>query len=172
MRRRHLLSLALVGLTLVPGVPAHGKPKGKVLDRVVAAVNGRPVLLSEVRRYATQSDPVKTEREALDELIDEQLIHRDLPAAKAAISAEDVDEGVVAWAKERGISPALLLRQLETQRHMNVQDIRDEVARRLLRSRWTELVLRGKVTAASSIEAERVKRLGELRREVEVEVLR
>jgi len=171
MRRRHLLSLALVGLTLVPGVPAHGKPKGKVLDRVVAAVGGSPILLSDVRRHAAQSDPVKTEREALEEMIDETLMHRNLPAAKASISAEDVDEGVEAWAKERGISKTELLRQLEARRHIKEQEVRDEVSRRLLRARWNEHMLRGRATPIST-DAERRKRLDQLRREIHVEVMR
>ena len=172
MSRSPLLTLALLSLVLVGTVPAHGRPKGKVVDRVVAAVAGRPIVLSEVRRRAAIAEPVQSESAALEEMIDERLIAQDANRAKIFIGPQDIDEGVEAWAKERGTTKTELFPQLEAQRHMKEYEVRDEVQRRIFRSRWTERVLRPRVTPATNIDAERVKRLAELRREIEVEVLR
>ena len=50
-----------------------------VVERILAVVDGRPVLLSEVALFEKVRGD--TERQALDGLIDEQLMYREAPAA-------------------------------------------------------------------------------------------
>ena len=80
-----LRPLALVLLVLWPGsAPA------EVKERVLAAVDKRPILLSEVQ--AVEAVRGLARKEAVDALIDEDLMLREasrLPAAAAAASLED-----------------------------------------------------------------------------------
>jgi hypothetical protein len=78
MRFDFLIALLLLA---VPGQAA-------VVERILAVVDGRPVLLSEVALF--QKVRGEAERQALDGLIDEQLMYREaarLP--QAALTAEE-----------------------------------------------------------------------------------
>jgi hypothetical protein len=85
-REHRLLAVALVALLVFrPGLAA-----GEVKERVLAAVDRRPILLSEVQ--AIEAVRGLARPAAVDALIDEDLMLREaarLPAAAAAASLED-----------------------------------------------------------------------------------
>lgn len=101
MRSRRLAAaLALVALPSVarPVLPADAL----LLERILAVVEGRPVLLSEVRLVqALRSLP---ERAALDALIDERLMLRE--AGRLSRSAVSDEEEERALARLRETNPA------------------------------------------------------------------
>jgi hypothetical protein len=74
-----------------------------VVERILAVVDGRPVLLSEVALFEKVRGD--TERQALDGLIDEQLMYRE--AARLPQAALTVDEEQRAFESLRAQVPAV-----------------------------------------------------------------
>jgi hypothetical protein len=97
---------------------AAGARADALLERVLAVVEGRPVLLSEVRLL--QSVRGLEERAALEELIDERLMMREAGRlAQSAVSAEEEERALALLratnAAARGASPAELRRLVRRQ---------------------------------------------------------
>jgi hypothetical protein len=94
-----VLSSALASAFLLPGFAV-----GDVVERVLAVVDGRPLLLSEVRVLARvrNLDPAA----ALEAMIDEGLMYRE--AARVPQAAVTEDEEDRAYQSLLGSDPALL----------------------------------------------------------------
>lgn len=89
----------LAAVLLVLAAPA----RAGVVERILAVVDGRPVLLSEVALFEKLRG--ETERQALDGLIDEQLMYRE--AARLPQAALTPEEEERAFASLRAQVPAL-----------------------------------------------------------------
>jgi len=187
MRLSAFALIAVVAFPVLSAMPAHAAPPNKVLDRVVAAVKGRPILFSEVRRRAVplflqartaalaadKRPAAETEivKRLVERMIEDRLIYIDTAErGQMSVAAEEIDQRIAASARQSGLTPADVLREAKNQ-GMDVQDYRDEIERQLYDGKWLELRIRPKVTASTTLDAERKKRLDELRREIEIEVL-
>jgi hypothetical protein len=76
----------LVGVLLLLAVPG----RAGVVERILAVVDGRPVLLSEVALFEKVRGD--TERQALDGLIDEQLMYREAARLPQAALTEEEEQ--------------------------------------------------------------------------------
>lgn len=170
MRHRTVALSALLGVLLLQS-PV--RPAPRVVDRVVAAVNGRAVCVSEVRRRArlqhtTLSLEEWTKAEAsilqavLEELIEERLVVDDASSNGLSVTPEEVDRSIDTFALATRQSTSEVLAEAK-RLGVSEQGYRDEMWRRLLTSKWVEAVVRPRVTAATSLEAARKKRIEELR---------
>lgn len=82
-----------IAALLVAGVLGAGAAQAAVLERILAVVEGRPVLLSEVRLM--QAVRGVNEKAALDELIDERLMLREAGRlAQAAVSPDEEERAL------------------------------------------------------------------------------
>ena len=131
-----------------------------VVERVVAIVGERPILLSDLRQRArpflvqiAQSAPNATQKaaqesqtlkEVLQRMVDERLEEGAADKAKIQISADEIDAAVANVAAQAKITPKELLAEVG-RRGLSEQDYRDELKRQLLEGKLVQLRLRGRV---------------------------
>ncbi len=87
-RLRHSSLTALLVLALAPSALAQVRPSGTLIERIVAVVDGRPLLLSDVQDL--QRVRGLTDEAALEAAIDERLMHQE--AARLAQAEVLADE--------------------------------------------------------------------------------
>jgi hypothetical protein len=108
-RRSRLALLPGLLLALPPGPGTLPRPRqpqqdpGQVIERVLAVVDGRPVMLSEVEVVERFRGLGRVA--ALDSLIDEQLMFRDAARLSEATVTGDEAEAAYASLLEKGPSP-------------------------------------------------------------------
>jgi peptidyl-prolyl cis-trans isomerase SurA len=131
-----------------------------IVERVVAVVGDRPILLSELRNrakpnllrlMATQRDTnfhaaAETEiyKEFLARMIDERLMEGAADKARIAITPEEVDRGILNVATNAKITPRDLVLEVRRQ-GLTEQDFRDEIRRQILEGKLMELRVRPRV---------------------------
>jgi peptidyl-prolyl cis-trans isomerase SurA len=119
----------------------------RVLDRLVAVVGERPVLLSELRRRVRPAfyrvdaigGDVKTRadakevalRETLDRIIDGRLVEAAADAAHVTVLSHEIDAGIRAVAAQAKLSVDELLAEAQRQ-GMSEAEYKDEIRRQLL----------------------------------------
>ena len=148
------LALAFVGIS----PPA----RAVIVERVVAVVGERPILLSELRTrarpnllrlLATPRDPsfhaaAETEiyKEFLNRMIDERLEESAADKARITVSLEEVDHGIANVAANAKVSIPELIVEVRRQ-GLTEQDFRDEIRRQILEGKLIELRVRPRVRA-------------------------
>ena len=139
-----------------------------IVERIVAIVGERPILLSELRHRAkpaltlvalramqenVPSDNIptliaaaepKAMKETLDEIIDERLMEQQADKAHLSVSVDEVDRGIHQKAQQIGVSDKELWTRAKTQGYTE-QDYRDEVRRQLLEGKLLQLRLMGRI---------------------------
>ncbi len=151
-----LASLLGIGLSLAPIRPA----RAAIVERVVAVIGERPILLSELRHRArphliaiaaqsptpAQQAAAESEkiRELLTRMIDDRLEEIAADKARLSISAEEVDAGIKNVAASQRLSVPDLLNEAQRQ-GLSEQDYRDEIRRQLLEGKLIQLRVRGRV---------------------------
>jgi hypothetical protein len=114
-----------------------------VVERVVAVVDGAPILLSEVRQRAAPQ--LRDERDAavvrrvfqdtLALLVDERMIAKHALARGIVVTPSEVDAQLARVAYERGVDVAALFDLMQLDRHLDADAYRAEVERQLLERR-------------------------------------
>ena len=131
-----------------------------IVERIVAIVGDRPVLLSELRNrakpnllrlLATQRDAnyhaaAETEiyKEFLNRIIDERLEEGAAEKARIAVLPEEIDRGIQNVASNAKIQVPELLAEVRRQ-GLSEQDFRDEIRRQILEGKLIELRVRPRV---------------------------
>jgi peptidyl-prolyl cis-trans isomerase SurA len=139
-----------------------------IVERIVAVVGERPILLSELRHRARprlvrvamqaleagvppESIPMqlaaaepKQMRDTLDEMIDERLMEQQADRAHLSVSIEEVDRGIANKAQQLGVTEKELWKRAHAQGYTD-QDYRDEVRRQLLEGKLLQLRLAGRI---------------------------
>jgi peptidyl-prolyl cis-trans isomerase SurA len=145
----------LAGAAALPK-PAHAA----IVERVVAVVGERPILLSELRhrarphlvriaahtQNASQQAAAESEmfRELLTRLIDERLEEQAADKAHLSVTPEEVDNGIRQVAAQQRLDPKQLLAEAKRQ-GLSEQDYRDEIRRQVLEGKLIQLRVRGRV---------------------------
>jgi peptidyl-prolyl cis-trans isomerase SurA len=163
--RKHAVA-ALVGAGLLGGAdrfcagPSAGNAEASIVERVVAIVGERPILLSELRHRARPHqyrimvsipDPARqtaaeTEmfRELLNRMIDDRLEEQAADKAHLAVTPEEVDGALKNVAAGAKISVRDLIGEARKQ-GLTEQDYRDEIRRQILEGKLVNLRVRGRV---------------------------
>jgi peptidyl-prolyl cis-trans isomerase SurA len=161
---RAIFATVLACATFVAARPAHAI----IVERVVAIVGERPILLSELRHRARPRltlvalnavqagmDPAnvpmqlaaaepKAMKETLDEIIDERLMEQQADKAHISVSIDEVDRGIKAKAAQLQVNEQQLWDRAHAQGYTD-QDYRDEVRRQLLEGKLLQLRLAGRI---------------------------
>jgi hypothetical protein len=134
MRSSGLIALVLAGVPAAAAAQAPAPPRPEVVERIVAVVDERPLLLSDLR--ALMAVRGLAEGEALEAVIDERLMHLEasrLP--QADVSPEEEDRAL-----------SLLL---ETRKHLRAEapepDLRRLLRRQLVILKYVEFRFRPQV---------------------------
>jgi peptidyl-prolyl cis-trans isomerase SurA len=147
-------------LLLVALLAAQPEAEAAVVERIVAVIGDKAILLSDLRRRSEpglvqiyQTVPPGAQRNAaisqlyramLDRLVDEELELRAAQQSKVTVSAREIDEAIERVAKQNKLTvPALLI---EAQRGgLDERSYRDELRRQLLEAKLINVRLQGRI---------------------------
>jgi peptidyl-prolyl cis-trans isomerase SurA len=151
-----VLGLALLGSVL----GAAPRARAAVVERVVAVIGDRPILLSELRSRAKpylfeiakkmpagpQQAAAESQifRELLEKMIDEELESQAAEKAKVTVSAEEIDNALRNLAAMQNLTPADLLQSV-ARSGLTEQEYRDELRRQLIEGKMLQLRVKGRV---------------------------
>jgi len=154
------LTCGVVGLGVAFAALPPRRAEAVVVERVVAVIGDRPILLSELRHRArphllaiasqnptpAQQAAAESEkfRELLTRMIDDRLEEIAADKARLSVSAEEVDNGIKNVAASQRLSVPDLLNEAQRQ-GLSEQDYRDEIRRQLLEGKLIQLRVRGRV---------------------------
>ena len=162
--QRHLTRWRAIGLgaalSISSIVCAPQSASATVVERIVAVVGERAILMSDLRDRATpllvrinQELPAGSQRSAaisqlyksaIERLVDEELIARTARKSKIIVADKDVDQALATLAKQNSISVERLMTEARTQGQTDAK-YRDEIRRQLLEYRVMNLRLQGRV---------------------------
>ena len=156
---RRFVQAAVFGAALALGL-ASRSAEASIVERVVAVVGERPILLSELRlrgrphlyrialtipnaaqQAAAESDMYK---ELLNRMIDERLEEQAADKAHLSVTPEEVDNGIKQVAAQNRITPRDVILDAKRQ-GLTEQDYRDEIRRQVLEGKLIQLRVRGRV---------------------------
>ena len=154
-------ALVLAGAVFLTGAASAPRPaEAAIVERIVAVVGERPILLSELRQRArphlvriamstqnpSQQAAAESEmfRELLTRLIDERLEEQAADKAHLTVTPEEVDNGIRQVAAQARLEPRQLIAEAKRQ-GLSEQDYRDEIRRQVLEGKLIQLRVRGRV---------------------------
>jgi peptidyl-prolyl cis-trans isomerase SurA len=164
MKKLRLFAIVLAALVFGLARPAHAV----VVERIVAVVGERIVLLSELRHRAKprlvlkalqamqngmpqsnldtllRAEEPKAMSETLNEMIDERLMEAQADKAHLSVSVDEVDRSIRQKAQSYNISEDAYLARVKVQGYSE-QDYRDEVRRQLLEGKLLQLRVAGRL---------------------------
>jgi peptidyl-prolyl cis-trans isomerase SurA len=148
--------IALVTSLACWSVPA----RATIVERVVAVVGERPILLSDVRfrarpflarimasaPNAAQQAAAETElyRELLNRMVDDRVEEVAADKAHIGVTSEEIDNAIKNVAANARLSPAELMAEAGRQ-GLSEQAYRDEIRRQVLEGKLVQLRVRGRV---------------------------
>jgi peptidyl-prolyl cis-trans isomerase SurA len=128
--------------------------EASIIERVVAVVGERPILLSDLRKrahpflvhiYTTTQNPTQQAaqetdmfRELLDRMIDDRLEESAADKAHVNVTTEEIDRGLKNKADSINLSVRELLVEAKRQ-GLTEQDYRDEIRRQVLEGKLVQL---------------------------------
>jgi peptidyl-prolyl cis-trans isomerase SurA len=157
LRPRRLLAFAVVSaLALGAARPS----EASIVERIVAIVGERPILLSELRQRArphlarimmqtqnpSQQAAAESEmfRELLNRMIEERLEESAADKAHLTVTPEEVDNGIRQVAGQAKLSTKDVIAEAKRS-GLSEQDYRDEIRRQVLEGKLIQLRVRGRV---------------------------
>jgi peptidyl-prolyl cis-trans isomerase SurA len=154
--RRLAAALLLTGAVFGASTAADAS----IVERIVAVVGERPILLSELRmrarphlfriaaatQNATQQAAQENEmfRDLLSRIIDERLEEQAADKAHLTVTPEEVDSAIKQVAAQAQIDPKQVIVEAKKS-GLSEQDYRDEMRRQVLEGKLIQLRVRGRV---------------------------
>jgi len=159
---RAFARLALVAATFSAALVARPSPAHAVIvERIVAVVGDRPILLSELRsrakpfllqvqakvppgpqQAAAESQVLK---ELIQKVIDEELETQAADKAKVTVTMEELDAAIRNVAQMQGMTMPELIREARSRSGMTEQEYREEIRRQILEGKMLQLRVKGRV---------------------------
>jgi peptidyl-prolyl cis-trans isomerase SurA len=154
-------------------LPTLALAQASEVDRVVAIVQGRPLLESAVRAQLERLPPddgPRARARALSSLIDETLIELDAAALQLEVRDAEVDRAIEQIRQRNELTEAQLEAEL-TRQGLTRQRYRAELRRQLLAMRWLLRKLGPeRPTTPEGLEQERARLVAALRASAAIEV--
>lgn len=159
--RRTLAALFAAASIFAASMTDAPPAEASIVERIVAVVGERPILLSELRLRArphlyrlmaqnpnpTAQAAAESElfRELLSRMIDERLEEQAAAKANITVPPEEVDAGIRQLAANQHVDPAILISEAKRQGGLSEQDYRDEIRRQVLEGKLIQLRVRSRV---------------------------
>src|SRR5690606_14007137 len=156
LRRRARLVLSGVACGLLVAHAAHAT----IVERVVAIVGERAILLTDLRQRATpfllkvyaESLPdaqrnaaiSQVYRATLERMVEEELEQRAAAQARITVTSEEIDQALRVIASQNGIQPEQLVEEAGRQ-GMTETQYRAELRRQVIQQKMANLRLQGRV---------------------------
>lgn len=161
-KTRKTLACLVAGAAALMAVVTDAPPaKASIVERIVAVVGERPILLSELRlrarphlfriMQATQNPAQQAAqesemfRELLSRMIDERLEEQAAAKANITVGSEEVDAGIRQVAAQAHIDVPTAIAEAKRQGGLSEQDYRDEIRRQVLEGKLIQLRVRNRV---------------------------
>lgn len=172
MRRRRLLSAAVLTLAGAAALRPGSGLRAEIIDRVVAVIEDEAVFQSDVNRRMRPFEqefaaiPSEQERatvrerrfcETVERMVDDSLIRRAATRAHITVNEEDVDRLVRSVAEQRGASPQDLYEAVEAA-GVTRSEYRSFMEAEVLRLRVFNQRVRGRVNISPADVAEEYRR--------------
>lgn len=157
---RVLHRLVAAGL-VIAGVLAAPPADAIVIERVVAVIGERPILLSELRQRArpfiaqvqTKVPPGAQQaaaesqvlRELIEKMVEEELISQAAEKANIQVTSDEIESAFRNIAGSQQMSVADLIGLARTSSGLSEQEYRDEIRRQLLEGKMLQLRVKGRV---------------------------
>lgn len=158
MRPRRFFAHAVFASALA--VSAGSFAHAAIVERVVAVVGEKPILLTEIRNRAqpflidlqrrglssAQKAAAESElyRQLLDRMIDERLQQQAAEKARIRVTAEEIDAGIRNVASSQRLTPAELMAEAARQ-GMSADAYRAEIRRQILEGKLLQLRVQGRI---------------------------
>ncbi|MCC6933869.1 MAG: SurA N-terminal domain-containing protein [Deltaproteobacteria bacterium] len=122
----------------------------EVIDRLVAAIDGEPITLSDLNKFAaeqqglTKAVPLTdraTQNKYLEDLIAQRLLDKEAQSLNLAVTDADVDAYITEVKKQNSFTDKELTQLLE-QKGIPATNYRQEIKKEILKSRIVSTVLR------------------------------
>jgi peptidyl-prolyl cis-trans isomerase SurA len=123
----------------------------EVMDRIVASVDGEPITLYELRQFVSQQRaqmpnlPAVTDKEALQALITEKLVAKEIVARGIQIRDEDIDHYIDRIKQQNHIDDDQLREALK-QQGLDYTKYRQQIREEIEKVQLLNKVIRAKVT--------------------------
>ena len=156
LRRRSRLILTGLGLSLLLAHAAHAT----IVERVVAVVGERAILLTDLRQRATPfllkvyEQPLpdaqrnaaisQVYKATLERMVEEELEQKAAAEAHITVTSEEIDQALRVIASQNGIQPETLIEEAGRQ-GMNETQYRAELRRQVMQQKMANLRLQGRV---------------------------
>ena len=160
MLRRRLIAVLLASLAGSLAFAAPQSANATIVERVVAVVGERPILLSDLRKRArpflihilatvpnpTQQAAQETDmyRELLNRMIDDRLEEQAADKGHIIATSEEIDRGIRQKAESLNISVKELIVAAK-QQGLNEQEYREEIRRQVLEGKLIQLRVMSRV---------------------------
>ena len=160
MALRRSPSLALRGLLLASVLAVAPATQATIIERIVATVGERAILLSDLKRRAEpfllqvqQSVPVGAQRNAaisqvykavLQKIVDEELLEKAAAQGKISITPTEIDEALKRVAAQNKLTVEQVVSEAE-RAGLTESKYREELRRQLLEAKLLQLRLQGRI---------------------------
>lgn len=132
-----------------------------IVERIVAVIGDKPILLSELRsrakpfliqilatvpqgpqQAAAQSQVLK---DLLEKMVDEELEAQAAARASITVSSQEIDNAFENIAASQGVTKEALLKSAHARNGLSEQDYRDEMRRQILEGKMIQLRVKGRI---------------------------
>lgn len=156
--------IALVGLLSGPvlaSVLAASPAQAIVIERIVAVVGDRPILLSELRRRArpfliqvqekvppgAQQAAAESQifKDMIEKIIEDELIAQAAEKASIAVTSEEVENALRNIAASQGARVSDIVKLARESSGLTEQEYRDELRRQILEGKMLQLRVKGRL---------------------------
>ncbi len=145
MSRGFPSALAIVAIVSVLA-PATGRPE--VVNRIIATVDGDPITSHEVESYRAQGNGNQlTQEQALEALITDKLLEKEVQDKKIEVKTEDIDK-YVEQIKERNRIDTYRFEAALAQQGMSLKSYRERIRSELEKSQLVNREIRGRVSVS------------------------
>jgi len=138
-------------VAIVVALSAAGMGRAEVVDRIIATVDGEPITSHEVQRYREASrsgENQLTEQQALEALITDKLLEREVRDKAIEVKPEDIDKYVEQVKQRNRIDDYRFEAALEAQ-GLTLKKYRERIKGELEKSQLVNREIRGRVSVSS-----------------------
>lgn len=165
MKMNNWKVLLLAALLPLPAFAAESKPKGQIIDRVVAVVDDNIILYSDLvassapyeeRAERENPDPIgrslarrQVREKMLNEMIADKLVDEQAKELGITVSEREVDQEITSLKKENNFTDAQLQQQILAQ-GMEMSQFRDTLRKRKQRQKVIEVRVQPRVSISDA----------------------
>lgn len=156
------LKRAALALAFASAVLAHGRAADAVVvEKLVAVVGEKPILLSELRSRAKpflvqilQNVPAGAQQAAaqsqllkdvLERMVNEELESQAAARANITVSSQEIENAFESIAASQGLTKEKLIKEAHARNGLSEQDYRDEMRRQIIEGKMIQLRVKGRV---------------------------